>query len=209
MKSLDQIGLSFGTDKASGGHGFLAEYENYLGQYRESEFILLEIGGYLGGSLKMWEEYFQKAHIVCVDVDSKVRDYSSDRISVEIGSAGDPLFLDSVVKKYGRPLVIIDDGSHRWDHQRIALTTLFPHLLPGGYYIEEDIHSSFEPGFSGDDATPFIEILFRAVSGMQLRGEARQRAGLIESKLVGQLANEVAKIAFVPRSAIIKKKASS
>ncbi len=35
--------------------------------------------------------------------------------------------------------VIIDDGSHRPDHQQITLAALFPHLKPGGLYFVEDL----------------------------------------------------------------------
>ena len=35
--------------------------------------------------------------------------------------------------------VIIDDGSHRPDHQQIALGFLFPHLRSGGLYFIEDL----------------------------------------------------------------------
>ena len=35
--------------------------------------------------------------------------------------------------------VIIDDGSHRPDHQQISLSALFPSLVSGGLYFIEDL----------------------------------------------------------------------
>jgi hypothetical protein len=36
--------------------------------------------------------------------------------------------------------IIIDDGGHTPEQQRITLEELLPHLRPGGVYICEDIH---------------------------------------------------------------------
>ena len=45
--------------------------------------------------------------------------------------------------------LIIDDGSHNVIHQQISLGLLFPYLKEGGYYIVEDLHTSF--GWGGID----------------------------------------------------------
>jgi hypothetical protein len=39
-----------------------------------------------------------------------------------------------------KPDIIIDDGSHRPDHQLISLVTLFPYLAADGIYVIEDIN---------------------------------------------------------------------
>jgi hypothetical protein len=38
------------------------------------------------------------------------------------------------------PDIIIDDGGHTPEQQRITLEELLPHLRPGGVYLCEDIH---------------------------------------------------------------------
>ena len=50
--------------------------------------------------------------------------------------------------------LIVDDGSHLYDHQRNALEAFWPLLLAGGFYLIEDVPSlevaglfSHEPGY--------------------------------------------------------------
>ena len=38
--------------------------------------------------------------------------------------------------------IIIDDGSHMNHHQIFSFTHLIPYLIPGGFYVIEDINSS-------------------------------------------------------------------
>lgn len=39
--------------------------------------------------------------------------------------------------------IVIDDGSHISDHQRISFETLFPLMNEGGVYICEDLQASY------------------------------------------------------------------
>lgn len=206
MSELNRIGLSYKTDKASDGHDYLRHYEAALQHLRQERFTLIEIGGLNGASLNMWRDYFPHANIVCVDIDERVASFSGHRIAVEIGSAGSPPFLLDVAANHGPARVILDDGSHRWDHQRIAFQTLFPTLAPGGYYIIEDIHTSFEPGFSGYDDLPFIEYLKTITDYLHLRGEFRRAFERKYNKTFVSIAKQIEWALFVPRSCIIKKK---
>lgn len=205
-KTLNEIGLKYGTDKASSGHNYLENYEYFLGKYKEKPITLIEIGGLNGASLKMWEEYFSKGKIVCLDVNPKVADFASDRIAVEIGNAGDRSILMSLIDKHGIPEIIIDDGSHRWDHQRIAFKTLFKHLADCGFYIIEDLHTSFEPNFAGQEDIPFIEILFILSRYLQLRGQRARDFEQIFNPELANIAKSIDSITFISRSCIIKKK---
>ncbi|RCW50862.1 class I SAM-dependent methyltransferase [Paenibacillus prosopidis] len=158
-KSLDEIGIKYRTDKNSRCHNYLATYEFFFNPFKEKDIVLLEIGGFRGASLKMWEEFFPKAKIICIDIDPNVKNLENDRISVEIGDISSKHLLDSFKIKYPKINIIIDDASHRWDHQRIAFEELFQIVSPGGYYIVEDLHTSYMPYFSGQDRQPFIEYL--------------------------------------------------
>ena len=66
---------------------------------------------------------------------------------VRIGSQADPSFLRGVVEEMGGVDIVIDDGSHVAQHQRVSFRTLFPLLSDGGLYVVEDTHSSYWPGF--------------------------------------------------------------
>jgi capsular polysaccharide biosynthesis protein len=204
--SLDALGLKHGTDKSSRGHGFLASYEYFFREFRDDAFNLLEIGGLNGASLRMWEEYFPNARIICIDTNPKVAAHASGRITVEIGSAGDKDYLAAFRKTHRRARIVIDDGSHRWDHQRIALRGLFGMVEPGGFYVVEDIHTSFEPGYAGDDSEPFFNFLNRLAEYLHLRGDRRLEFEARNNPRLVRIAQQIDMIAFVERSCIIRKK---
>lgn len=208
LGTLDRIGLRHGTDKASRGHNFLFDYEFFLAPYVPTSFILLEIGGLSGASLRMWEEYFPSARIVCLDINPEVARHAAERVHVEIGDAGNAAFLTSMAEKYGNPTVVIDDGSHRWDHQRIAFKTLFGKVAPGGVYIIEDLHTSFEPGFAGRDDLPVTELLFTLCKYLQLRKGLATAFEATFSKSVVDIAKSIQSITFLSRSCVIRKKAA-
>jgi hypothetical protein len=144
--TLDDVGILHGTDKSSLRQGFLAHYDRLLGNLRDASFNLIEIGIHHGASLKTWEVYFPNATIIGVDVEPSCRRHVRGRVQVEIGSQDDPEFLAMVAAKYP-PRVIIDDGSHRADHQIFSFEQLFPALAPGGCYIVEDITAAPAPQY--------------------------------------------------------------
>ncbi|MBU8547056.1 MULTISPECIES: glycosyltransferase family 61 protein [Roseomonadaceae] len=77
-----------------------------------------------------------------MDRDPAHSRHASDRVRIEIGNAGDASFLLKLAGS-ARPNVILDDGTHLWAEQILALRMLYPVLLPGGLFIIEDIHTSF------------------------------------------------------------------
>lgn len=142
--TLDEIGISTGTDKCSLKHDYLRHYEAAFAPYRGQRINFLEIGILGGSSLRMWEKFFSRARIVGIDINKRCLDYKTKRTEVEIGSQADLSFLDEIATKYP-PTIVIDDGSHRADHVRITFEALFPRLLPGGIYAIEDVYFHLGP----------------------------------------------------------------
>lgn len=144
MSMLDFLGHRYGTDKASGGHGYLEFYELHLAHLRDCEMTLLEIGIGDGASLKMWRDYFQRGRIIGMDNDrGKLRFVEPHgRIEIVIGDQADVEHLDRVARDFGRFDVIVDDAGHQCDEQILSYRTLLPALNPGGLYILEDIGGS-------------------------------------------------------------------
>ena len=54
-RTLDQIGLHHGTDKASAGYGYLDVYAERLPRGRD--LALLEVGVFRGASLRTWVDW--------------------------------------------------------------------------------------------------------------------------------------------------------
>jgi len=147
-RRLQDLLLETRADKVKHNYGEL--YEAHLKELRDQPFNLLEIGVKGGGSLLAWEDYFPKARIFGIDVNPKCAHRVTARSRIFIGNQADPVFLESVMQEIGEPLdVIIDDGGHRMEQQLGSFKALFNRLRPGGWYIVEDIHTSYKPNFGG------------------------------------------------------------
>lgn len=129
---------------------YLEVYERYFSSLRNKHCKILEIGVQNGGSLQLYQKYFPFAEkIVGVDIDPKCKRVESGNILIEIGSQADRDFLADVSDVHGPFDIVIDDGSHVFEHQIASFETLFPRLPPTGVYIVEDTHTSYLPDFGG------------------------------------------------------------
>ena len=148
FRYLDDLGLKYNTDKASlyklrdtviKGHDYLKYYELFLSTLLDEEFALVELGCFTGASLKMWKEYFPKAHIIGVDLNEKLSSLEEDRISFVCSDAVAEDLPQKLLYCNNNIMCIIDDCSHAWGDQRRSFEMLFPILKSGGYYIIEDL----------------------------------------------------------------------
>ena len=169
---LETIGFLSGTDKSAIEHEFLDFYQDELRDLAGRSFTLMEIGVKEGASLRMWSAWFSDATIVGLDIEPSSADVRKvANMHVRIGDAGNPQVLASIIREFGAPTVVIDDGSHHWHHQVTALQTLWPHVASGGCFIMEDLHTSFPAlaeeyrGQGHISAFDYIEKLNRWVVG--------------------------------------------
>ena len=135
-------------------------YERYLHRYVNRPVILVEIGVGAGGSLAMWKRYLgPHAVIVGLDINPGCRAFEEDQVHVRTGDQSDAAFLDRVVAEFGRPDVVIDDGSHVMAHVNASFDHLYPKLARDGVYIVEDLHTAYAPEYGGGLRRPgtFIE----------------------------------------------------
>jgi hypothetical protein len=148
---------------------YLPIYQRYFEAYRGKPVRMLEIGVSLGGSLDMWRRYFgPEAVIFGIDIDPACRGVVTAPNQVRIGSQADPAFLDAVIAEMGQPDIILDDGSHVAEHQRISFEALFPQLRDGGLYVIEDLHTAYWPEFDGGYRRPgtAIELVKQMIDDM-------------------------------------------
>ena len=136
--TLHELGIHHHTDKAVY-HLFTVIYDTWFSKLRDEQIRLLEIGVLLGGSLRMWEEYFPNAELHGADIDDR-SEYATSRIRIHQTDQTKSDQLQSLPRDCH---IIVDDGGHTMLQQQLTLTTLFDsHLLPGGTYILEDLHTS-------------------------------------------------------------------
>lgn len=153
MKSLREIyhPLSKETDKGTT-HNFIDLYEALLRHYRHTATRLLEIGVWSGGSLRMWDTYFDNEEFNLVGVDkgfdtqwgpAPLPKPWDENIRIIKADSTDPK-LYSQLYRDGKFDIIIDDGSHILEDQIATYRILFPLLKPGGMYVIEDFGSIIE-----------------------------------------------------------------
>jgi hypothetical protein len=148
---LCALARKYGTDKGGRpeGHHYTQHYYDLLHLQRTTVEAVLEIGicgnrnipfNRTGASLFMWQEFFPYAAIYGLDNDPKWL-INIGNITTALADQGDPISLNAALDflKEDQFDVIVDDGSHRPDHQVISMQTLLPHLRPTGIYFIEDV----------------------------------------------------------------------
>jgi hypothetical protein len=134
-ESLSQLGQRMGTDKGTD-HSYLEVYEQLFEPLRRRPMSMLEIGVYKGNSLRMWKSWFPMARIFGMDINPEVAPVPG--CELVIASQTDRAAIESRWSDESLDL-IIDDGSHRLEHQLLALCYLWPKLKRGGLYVIEDL----------------------------------------------------------------------
>jgi hypothetical protein len=154
--SLNDLSARYGSDKWGGLHWYTSHYMNHFSPLRYDPVRVLEIGigGYKyessgGGSLHMWQRFFPRGLVYGLDLYPKPNVHGA-RIHTIQGDQNDRSFLRSLAAEYGPFDIIIDDGSHVNEHVRTSFEELFGCVRPGGYYVIEDMHTSYWPEYGGE-----------------------------------------------------------
>lgn len=174
--SLEEIGQATGTDKFW--HTYLPFYDRLLSPMRHKPVSILEIGTLSGQSLHMWDAYFDhpESKITGVDIIEWWTPSPDSRIKMHIGSGTSHEFMQSVVNAAGPFDLVVDDAGHFWGDQKQTLAIMWPHVKSGGLMCIEDLHTSFDKGYSSPGETTFVEHLlgwFNDLheSGKDMRGK--------------------------------------
>lgn len=151
MPRLHDLAVKYASDKLYW-HSYIELYDKLFAEMFHVERVL-EIGiGYEalmqpflpvpyvhGSSLRMWAEYWPDASIFACDIreDALIND---DRIQSIQCDQSKPEEIKKLVEWSGGQFdVVIDDGSHIYEHQRLTAALLLPEVNEGGIYVIEDI----------------------------------------------------------------------
>jgi len=143
--NLVEIGKKYPSSKNIS--GFIQLYDKYFSNFKDKKINILEIGIEDGDSLRIWREYFTKAQICGIDI--KKKNFKINNTEILIGDQSNKKFLQSLIGKYDNFDIIIDDGSHQSKHIIASFKYLFPYLNDGGFYVIEDLQTSYFPRFGG------------------------------------------------------------
>ncbi|MEQ9258480.1 MAG: hypothetical protein RIG84_05230 [Roseovarius sp.] len=153
-ENLTDLADRFGSDKGSTKHRYTELYHMLFHPYRQRKINFLEMGLLIGGpelgydrdrettdlpSIRMWLEYFPKAHIHGLDV-SDFSWFEHERFTFHrCDMDGREEIAETIVEIEPAPTIVIDDASHASHHQQFAFLEIFPRLESGGLYVIEDL----------------------------------------------------------------------
>ena len=197
-----------GTDKRHTKHNFVAVYEELFDGFRHEPINFLEIGIYLCRSHNMWLEWFPNATIYGIDIVDRRREYEKPRLILDVVDQSSTEQLLKYANEKGPWRVVIDDGSHMSSHQKLTFEALWDYVEPGGYYVVEDVHSSYWPHLIDCDET-LMEYMLKVTNeictapyykGYYASIECRRR-----SEQLTKYQNEIESMAYRSGILVIKK----
>jgi hypothetical protein len=148
------------SDKGRGWHNYTKVYFDILRSKKIFNVFEMGIGstkenlpnnmgpkGTPGASLKGWKDHFQNAQIVGADIDSDCI-FQEDRIKTLVCDQTDPKSVANMwtqLEDLSRFQLMIDDGYHNFEANKILFENSIHKLDHDGYYVIEDI-SNLELG---------------------------------------------------------------
>ena len=148
MTSYEEFKLLMQSSDKGYHHGYHRYYYPILKEFEFYPIRLLEIGVDDGKSMDIWKSFFNKPdHIYGIgykNYQTKEIEKVNDHMTLYMGDQSSKVFLNRMIETSGGQFdVIIDDGSHVPSHVITSFETLWGALKPGGYYIIEDIETSY------------------------------------------------------------------
>lgn len=149
-KTLQQIGLKWGTDKATH-HNYLDFYERHFKGVERPKF--LEIGHATGVGIATIMEFFGDGDFYSFEInppayESVLGQEIMSKITYFQGDQGNRADIERFKAAHGGDFdIILDDGSHLIQHQQLSLMAFRDSVKHEGVYIIEDLHTSFRSGY--------------------------------------------------------------
>lgn len=159
MNILDSLAIKHNTDKSSIQHNYTPMYETWMKSSKDLPIVMVEIGVGLGGSAKMWREYFSLGQIIMID---NFKEFASSPktipgVVILEGNQDDEAIWQDIPNELD---FVIDDGSHKPKDCIRSVEIGFKKLKSGGLWFIEDTHCNFTPVFSHyDQLYPWISNL--------------------------------------------------
>jgi len=143
-------------------HHYFDIYDKHFRTFMGKTPIILEIGVSFGGSIDMWNNYFNHDCIIYgIDIDKNCGTLNfEDNVHIVIGDQGNPMFWDDFFEKNNIHFdIVIDDGGHTMQQQIITFEKVYSRVKYGGIYLCEDLHTSYWDEYGGGylNKNSFIE----------------------------------------------------
>ena len=134
------------TDKDTT-HSYIDLYDKLLNKRKETAFNILEIGIYLGGSIRLWADYFTYATIYGLDtmpidyVWNGIRNKKNIILHTSTNAYDEEYFNYTLLQKNIKFDMILDDGTHTLEDIKTFIRLYSQLLTDDGILIVEDIQS--------------------------------------------------------------------
>lgn len=165
---LCELAEKYGSDKGPSTHNYTPVYYDLMCGTQESTNKVLEIGVLKGASIKMWVDFFPKAHVYGIDIDRKALALPLGQRFIPIH--GDQANEDTWSMAGGDFDYIVDDGSHIPEHRVYTFEENFWRVRLGGYWIIEDTHCMFHTEFNPSLDTFLYKWFFQRIMNQQMGG---------------------------------------
>ena len=148
---LCQLATKYGTDKSpynlyTHRHPYTPVYDMFFRPLKARASLKVgEVGVLNGASIRMWQDYFVNPQIDAFDINEsylqKVADLNNVRCyKVDAGdSRGLRRSLQEACTSGKKYDILVEDASHRLEHQLIFLRDALDFVAPGGVLVIEDI----------------------------------------------------------------------
>ena len=141
--SLSELVDNTRTDKGTI-HSYLELYDTLFSHKKETATNIFEIGIYMGGSVKLWYDYFANADIYSVDIIPIKNIWEEIRNKDRIKLGRFDAYEESFVKTHLSNIkfdIILDDGPHTLLSMRKFIKLYLPLLKVDGILVIEDIQT--------------------------------------------------------------------
>ena len=149
--SLTEIFDLCGSDKGTvdNAHRYGDQYSKLLACLPHN-LTISEIGVACGASLRAFSMYRPQANIYGYDIREECKNLLADRSNTSI------LIQDCTQKSINHPShLIIDDGSHIAEDIVETFQLCWQKLIPGGFYVIEDLACTYNPQYTEKHNTIF------------------------------------------------------
>lgn len=150
--TLRQIFDRHHCDKGSIKHKYDRCYEQHFEPIKNDNINILEVGCFRGESIESWLDYFPNANIYTIDIfertqPEQVKCLSNDRVKWIKASSMDTKLRSIIKQQWGDVKfdIIIDDGAHWHEANRLTFANLAALGKPGSLYFVEDVFNMDNP----------------------------------------------------------------
>ena len=142
--SLEEIVDNCRSDKNTV-HSYLPLYEKLLSSKKETAKNVLEVGIYMGGSIKLWNDYFKNATVYGLDIMDinnvweGIKNNEKIKLHTSTDAYNSDFFITNFLNKNIKCDFMLDDGPHSLESMKQFIKLYSNIMTDDGILIIEDV----------------------------------------------------------------------